>query len=143
MAVYNFIVFLHVIGAVGLGFYLVMPFLMNRAKSMSGSSLESYLSGLYGSCRVMQYLLIAQLLTGGYMISEKDYSVTWMVLVIVVFIIAAALSGILNGKIKKSIKSLKSAGDGKAGVASAASLSWIVFVSLIAVLYLMMYPMFG
>jgi len=77
------------------------------------------------------------------MISEKDYTVTWMVLVIVVFIIAAALSGILNGKIKKAVKSLKSGGDGKAAVAAAVSLSWIVFVSLIAVLYLMMYPMFG
>lgn len=143
MELYQFIVFLHVIGAVGLGYYLLMPLLLGRAKSMSGSGLETYLSNLYVPCRIMQYLLIAQFLTGGYMISQRNYTTLWMTLVIVVFVIAAALSGMLNAKVKRTVKNLKSGADGQGALASANMYSWLSFVSLLAVIYLMMYPSFG
>lgn len=140
---YQFIVFMHVIGAVGLGFYLLMPLLLGRSKTMTGSALVTYLGNLYGPCRIMQYLLIAQLLTGGYMMSQRNYSTLWMTLVIVVFTIAGGLSGMLNYKVKRTIRNLEAGSDSKASFASSVIYGWLTFVSLLAVLYLMKYPTFG
>lgn len=140
---YDFLLFLHVIGAVGLGFYLILPFLVRRTKSLSGHSLESYLGGLYGTSRLMQYLLIAQLLTGGYLMSKFDYSISWMVFAIGFFVLVAAISGMMNVKMKKAIKDLKGGGTGEDLVASVRTFSYIVSVSLLVVLYLMVYPMYA
>jgi len=138
----QFLLFLHVIGAVGLGYYLIMPLLTIRLKALSGSSLEGYLGGLYGTSRVAQYLLILQLLTGGYLMSKADYSVLWMVLTTVFFVLVAAISGMMNGKMKKAIKALKSGGNADGFMKSIVMFGYLSSISMLLILYVMMYPMF-
>jgi hypothetical protein len=140
---YEFMIFLHVIGAVGLGFYLIIPLLLLRVYKLTGSPLEGYLSGLYATSRIMQYLLIVQLLTGGYLMAKLPYSTLWMVLTILFFIVVGAISGMLNGKMKKAIKDLNSGGNGSSYMRSIKIYSYITSVSMLIVLYFMMYPTFG
>ncbi len=137
---YNFVIFLHVIGAVALGYYLISPLLLIRAYKLTGTVLENVLSGLYATGRVMQFLLIVQLLTGGYLIAKLPYTKLWIVLTIVIFLIVGAVTGILNGKMKKAIQELKRGGTGTSYLQSIKLLSYLSSLSMLAILYIMMYP---
>ena len=140
---YDLFLFLHVIGAVGLGFYLILPLILLRLKALSGNSLVDYLGGLYSTSRVMQYLLVVQLLIGGYLMSKIDYSVLWMVFSIGLLVVIGAISGIMNGKMKKAIKDLKNGGTGTDFIASIKMMSYIVTIALIVILYFMMFPQYA
>lgn len=140
---YNFIVFLHVLGAIGLGYYLILPLLMRNITKLSGQTLESYLTSLLGTSRIAQYLLVIQLLTGGYMMSKNDYTVAWMISSIGFFLVVAAISGIMNKAIKTTIKDIQAGGSGEAQLSSIRLFSIIVSISMLIVIYFMMYPMYG
>ncbi len=140
---YNFFVFLHVLGAIGLGYYLILPLLMRNITKLTGQALESYLTGLFGTSRIAQYLLVIQLLTGGYMMSMNDYTVAWMISSIGFFLVAAAISGIMNKAMKTTIKDIKAGGSGEAQLSSIRLFSIIVSISMLIVIYFMMYPMYG
>ncbi len=137
---YNFMIFLHVIGAVGLGFYLISPLLLGRIDRMTGAVLENYLSGLHATGRAMQFLLIVQLLTGGYLMSKLPYTTMWIILTSVFFLVVAAITGMLNGKMKKAAKELQGGGTGESYLKSIKSFGYISAVSMLIILYLMMYP---
>lgn len=139
---YQFIVFLHVLGAVGLGYYLVLPFLMRNITRISGQALENYLSGLHRTSRIAQYLLILQLLTGGYMMSKASYTAAWMISAIGFFLVAAAISGIMNKGMKTIIKDIQAGGSGAGHIGSVRIFSVIVSLSMLVIVYFMMYPMY-
>jgi hypothetical protein len=138
----QFLLFLHVVGAVGLGFYLVLPFMMMRITGLTNEALQPYLNGLYGTSRIGQYLLVIQLLTGGYLISQSEYTVMWIILSIVFFIIIGALSGIMNKNLKVALKHLNNNETAEQPLGTAKSLSIIVSLSLLVILYIMMYPIY-
>ncbi len=140
---YDLFIFLHVLGAIGLGYYLILPLLMKNITKLSGQALESYLSGLLGTSRVAQYLLVVQLLTGGYLMSLNDYTVAWMISSIGFFLVAAAISGIMNKSIKTTIKDIQAGNSGVAQLSSIRLFSIIVSISMLIVIYFMMYPMYG
>jgi hypothetical protein len=138
---YEFIVFLHVLGAIGLGYYLVLPLLMRNITRISGQALESYLTGLYGTSRISQYLLVLQLLTGGYMMSKANYTVAWIISSIGFFLVIGAISGIMNKTMKTTIKDIQAGGSGEAHLSSLRLFSVIVSLSMLIIIYFMMYPM--
>src|SRR5690554_1003553 len=140
---YKTFIFLHVLGAIGLGYYLILPFLTRNITKLSGQALESYLKGLFGTSRIAQYLLVIQLLTGGYMMSQNDYTVAWMISSIGFFLVAAAISGIMNKSMKTTIKDIQDGGSGEAQLSSIRLFSYIVSISMLIVIYFMMYPMYG
>jgi hypothetical protein len=57
--------FLHVVGAVGMGVYAILPFLARQFRKLSGAAQEGLASGLVTGGRIGQYSLVIQLLTGG------------------------------------------------------------------------------
>ena len=75
--------------------------------------------------------------------AKLPYSTLWMVLTILFFIVVGAISGMLNGKMKKAIKDLNSGGNGSSYMRSIKIYSYITSVSMLIVLYFMMYPTFG
>ncbi|EXX92477.1 hypothetical protein BG52_12765, partial [Paenibacillus darwinianus] len=89
----KFMLFLHAIGAVGGGFYVLLPFLVGRTTKLAGEGQAGLADGLALANRFAQYFLILQLLTGGYLMTFADYSVLWMVLSIGLFLAIAALGG--------------------------------------------------
>jgi hypothetical protein len=139
---YKLFLFLHVLGAIGLGFYLILPLLLRNITKLSGQALESYLAGLFGTSRIAQYLLVIQLLTGGYLMSKNDYAVAWMISSIGFFLVAAAISGIMNKSMKNTIKEIQAGGSGEAQLSSIRLFSIIVSVSMLIVIYFMVYPMY-
>lgn len=139
---YKIFLFLHVLGAIGLGYYLILPLLLRNITKISGQALDSYLSGLLGTSRIAQYLLVIQLLTGGYLMSKNDYSIAWIISSIGFFLVAAAISGIMNKSIKTTIKDIQAGGSGEAQLSSIRLFSIIVSLSMIIVIYFMVYPMY-
>ncbi|MEX1029284.1 MAG: hypothetical protein WDZ91_04460 [Paenibacillaceae bacterium] len=139
---YKIFLFLHVLGAIGLGYYLILPLLLRNITKISGQALDSYLSGLLGTSRIAQYLLVIQLITGGYLMSKNDYSIAWIISSIGFFLVAAAISGIMNKSIKTTIKDIQAGGSGEAQLSSIRLFSIIVSLSMIIVIYFMVYPMY-
>lgn len=141
--VVQIVLFLHVLGAVGLGYYLVLPFFTTRMKTHTETTLQPFLSSLYGTSRIGQYLLIVQFLTGGYLMSQQKYSVLWMVLTTIVFIAVAAVSGIMNKRMKQAVKVLKDGKSADSLLGTVKALSFVLSVSMLAVLYVMKFPMYA
>ena len=106
---YNVMIFLHVISALLLGVYVVFPFIVGRAATLSGAAQESFTGLLSTFNRAAQFSLIVTFLTGGAMISQVDPkpSALWMALAVVLLIIVGAVTGMIGGRIKKLIANSK------------------------------------
>ncbi len=137
----KFILFLHILGAIGMGFYMLLPFLLNGAGKLSAEARLGFVSGLYQAGRIGQFLLIVQFLTGGYLISKEKYSVLWMVLILVLFLIVAAMTGMAGAKMKKFVK-LGQDSAAAAQMAKAKMFSTIAAISFLVTVVLMAYPMY-
>ncbi|MFD2613472.1 hypothetical protein [Paenibacillus gansuensis] len=111
--------FIHLISAVGLGFYLLLPFVSGQANN---------LPVLRSMNRIGTYLLIVQFLTGGYLVSKYDLSVAWMVVSIVLLLAIFALTGIMGKKMKEG------------NTSSVQTLSAVNAVLLVVTVYIMSHP---
>ncbi|RXZ84649.1 hypothetical protein EBB07_01115 [Paenibacillaceae bacterium] len=138
----KFMVFLHVIGSAGLGFYVLLPFLVSRATQLSGSGQEGLADGLLNGNRIAQYFLVLQLLTGGYLISKASYTVMWMVLVLLLFLAMSAVAGIMAKPMKRIVASLQAGQSATAHIKRTQTMSIIVLVLYGAIIYLMKYPFY-
>lgn len=137
---YGIMIFLHVVGAAGMGFYIFLPFLTARATRLAGVGQAGLAEGLAAGNRVAQYFLILQLLTGGYLVSQENYSILWMVLSVILFLAIAALGGIASKPLKR-IGSSSGAGQSAAGeLKKVQTLSVIILVLYLVILYLMTNP---
>jgi uncharacterized membrane protein len=97
----SFMLFLHLLGSIGMGFYLLLPFLTARIGSLSGASQQGYAGALKAANRIGQILLVVQLLTGGYMVGKGDYSAGWMAAAIILLVLIGAMSGMMGGPLKR------------------------------------------
>ncbi|MFC4776392.1 hypothetical protein ACFO9Q_06350 [Paenibacillus sp. GCM10023252] len=138
----QFMLFLHVIGAVGMGFYVVLPALVGRAAKLAGAGQAGLAEGLIAGNRIAQYFLIVQLLTGGYLMSQSDYSVLWMILTTVLFLAIAAVSGIMTKPLKRIVSSIASGQSATSHISKARIMSVIVLLIYLVIIYIMQYPMF-
>lgn len=139
----QFILFLHVLGAVGMGFYLFLPLLVSRIGGLSAPAQEGFVSGLASANRFAQFMLIVQFLTGGYLISQSKYTVVWMVLIIVLFLAVAAVGGIMSKPMKGLISAVKAGRNGDAEAKKLKTFSFIVWILFVAILVFMKYPMYA
>lgn len=136
--------FLHVVGAVGMGIYAILPFVVGRFKQLSGAAQEGLASGLVTAGRFGQYSLVLQLLTGGYLVSQAgEYTVAWMIITIVLFLAIAALSGILQGPLKKIARAAANGENASAAISKVQTLSTIVFVLFLLIIWLMQDPWYA
>ncbi|TLS51031.1 hypothetical protein FE782_16705 [Paenibacillus antri] len=135
----EFVLFLHVLGSLAVGFYLLLPFVAMRLSGLDPHAQVGFAKGIFGLNRIGQWLLIVQFLTGGYLISKAGVSVPWMIVVIVLFVALGAMSGMIAGPLKRIIAN---GGEGKAAAAKDASkLSTFSGVAslLVLVLLILMY----
>lgn len=137
---FNLMLLLHVLGAVGMGFYVVLPIMVGRASKLAGAGQGGLAEGLLSANRVTQYFLVLQLLTGGYLMSQNDYSVAWMVIIIVLFLGIAALGGIISKPLKLVVASIQEGKSASAHINKARIMSIIVLVLYIANIYFMKFP---
>ncbi|MBB6635933.1 hypothetical protein [Cohnella thailandensis] len=135
--------FLHVVGAVGMGIYAILPFLVGKFKQLSTPAQEGLASGLLGAGRIGQFSLVLQLLTGGYLISKADYTVAWMVVVIVIFVAIGAMAGMVQGPLKRIRAAAAGNQDASANVSKVQTFSAIAFVLFLVIIWLMQDPWYA
>ncbi|MCM3630042.1 hypothetical protein M3194_22165 [Paenibacillus glycanilyticus] len=134
--------FLHLLGAVGMGFYIVLPIMIGKATKLAGLGQGGLADGLVSANRIVQYALIIQLLTGGYMMSQADYSVAWMIIITVLFLAIAAISGIMSKPLKRIVSSIQDGQSATGHIAKARIFSLIVLILYVVVIYFMAFPMY-
>ncbi|MDR6552919.1 hypothetical protein [Paenibacillus qinlingensis] len=139
---YQVMIFLHVISALMLGSYVVFPFIVGRAASLSGAGQESFMGLLSTMNRVGQFSLIVTFLSGGAMVSQIDPmpSALWMAVAVILLVIVGAVTGMIGGRIKK-LKANSAAGKSTAtDAAKIKTFSWIASISVILAILVMTNP---
>jgi ACR3 family arsenite efflux pump ArsB len=137
----EFVLFLHVLGALSVGFYLLLPFAAARLGKLPAQEQPGSAKLLYTLNRYGQWLLVVQFLTGGYLISKFPLSVAWMVVTIVIFIILGASAGMIGAPLRR----MSNAGGAASGkdLSKLNMFSAIAFITMLLVLILMYLPQFG
>ncbi|WP_054939870.1 hypothetical protein [Paenibacillus ihuae] len=135
----RFLFFLHMIGTLALGFYLVLPFILSGAQKLSAPAKEGTLSAVSGFNRFAQYGLVIQLLTGGYMMSQGDYTVAWMAVVVVLLLAMFALGGIMNKPLRLAAAGIRENRDVTAHTGKLRTMSLLLMVVLIVMIFFMVY----
>jgi len=138
--VQQFMMFLHVLGAVALGFYLFLPIALGKLATLTDQGKLGFVQGVYGISRVCQFVLIVQLLTGGYLMSKNEYTSTWMIIVLILFLVIAAFSGIMGANMKKFLNGTQS---GTAHLAKVKMFAAISSLAVLAIIITMVYPMYA
>jgi uncharacterized membrane protein len=140
----KFILFLHILGSVGMGFYLVFPILSAKISSLSKQAQEGFVQALSSANRFGQILLIIQFLTGGYLISKyKDsynLSPAWMIVSIVLVIVVGAFTGMVGGPLRRIVKGLQANAAVGNDIAKTKLFSLLTAIVLIIIVVLMVYP---
>jgi len=136
---WNVLFFLHMIGTLALGFYLVLPFILGRAEKLSPAAKEGTLSAVTGFNRFAQYGLVIQLLTGGYMMTKGEYSVAWMIIIVVLLLAMFALGGIMSKPLRLAAAGIRENRDVKAETGKLRTLSALLSVSLLLMVFFMVF----
>jgi len=134
----RFILLLHLIGAIGMGYYLLFPFLVNV--NLSGTQAAGYVNGLRKANRIGQFLLILQLVTGGYLVGVWDYSMLWMSLSVALLVLIGAFTGMLGGPLKRMEQRLASGESVGGEVRKARLFALLVGISFLLIVVLMKFP---
>lgn len=138
MLMYQVMLFLHIVGALALGFYLVLPFVLGRIGKLSQAAQEGTISAVVSLNRYAQIGLIIQLLTGGYLIGQGNYSVAWMIVIVILFLAIGAFSGIMAKPLRLALEQIRknqavSAEEGKLRTLSALLSVTVMLISFFMV----------
>lgn len=136
---WNVLMFLHMIGTLALGFYLVLPFILGRTEKLSPAAKEGTLNAIGGFNRFAQYGLVIQLLTGGYMMTKGDFSVPWMIIVVVLLLAMFALGGIMSKPLRLASAGMRENRDVSAETGKLRTLSALLSVSLLLMVFFMVF----
>ena len=136
---WNVLFFLHMIGTLALGFYLVLPFVLGRAEKLSSAAKEGTLNAIGGFNRFAQYGLVIQLLTGGYMMTKGDYSVAWMIIIVLLLLAMFALGGIMGKPLRLASAGMRENRDVSAETGKLRTLSALLSVSLLLMVFFMVF----
>lgn len=136
----QFFYFLHVIGAVGMGLYILLPFMVRRIMLLSSEGQAGFVEGLIIMNRIAQFCLIIQLATGGYMMMMGKYSTLWIVLTILIMLGLGALGGIMAKPLKLIVGAAKAGESAASYIARVRLLSILLLVLYVAIIFIMQYP---
>lgn len=140
--IYVYIRFAHVLGAIAVGYYLLLPFLVSRMKRDTAAIQSGTLKSIFTFNRIAQWILILQFITGGYMFSEKEYAIWWIAAVIIVFLIVGAMAGMMAGPMKRLRSALERGESGPNHISRIQVFSTIVAIGVIVLVVLMAFPSF-
>ncbi|NMO95486.1 hypothetical protein [Paenibacillus lemnae] len=131
---------LHMFGTAALGFYLILPFLVGSTQKLSTGAQEGAVNVMRVANRIAQYGLVVQLITGGYMMSQGDYAVIWMIIVTVLLLGMFAIGGIMGKPLKSAMAGIREKRDIGADMAKLRTFSLLLAVLLVVMIYFMVYP---
>lgn len=130
---------IHMIGTLALGFYLVLPFVLNKTAKLSGTAKEGTLNVVSGFNRYAQYGLIIQLLSGGYMMTKGEYSIPWMTVVVVLLVAMFAFAGVMGKPLRLAAAGMRENRDVSAETGKIRTMSILLAVCLVLMIFFMVY----
>ena len=136
----QFFLFLHAVGAVGMGIYLVLPFLVGRIMQLSSEGQAGFADGLLAANRVAQICLVLQLLTGLFLMTLADYSVLWTTLTLLLMLGIGAFGGIMTKPLKAIVAAAKAGENASEAIARVRLFSVLLLVFYVAIIFVMQYP---
>lgn len=98
---YEIMFTLHVLSAVAIGFYLLLPIAASRLAGLQGDKLAGFAGPLATMNRFAQYILIVTFLSGGAMLSEVEVATLWWIIAIILILILFAMSGMMSKPLKR------------------------------------------
>lgn len=136
----SFFYFVHILGAVSVGYYLLLPFVVSTLMKLAAPAQEGSIAAVRTFNRIAQYGLIIQLITGGYIMSKGEYAVSWMIVVVVIFVAMLAIGGIMGKSLRLGIAGIQEKRDISAEKNKLRMFSIILAVLLLVMLGVMVYP---
>lgn len=143
---YRIALFVHVLSAVLMGFYLLAPFLLPGAKAEEAVR-RGAAKVMRRLNRVGQYVLVAAVLSGGYMLQGANYSVIWIILVIVLVLALFAFSGMLGkplrelaGQAQEGTSENRGEANGNSVERRARMFAWLAAVTYFLLVVVMLFP---
>jgi hypothetical protein len=131
--------FVHILGALSVGFYLLLPFIVGKVSSLSLAAQEGSAVAIRSFNIFAQVGLLIQFITGGYLMSQGDYSVAWMIIVVVLIVALFAISGMMSKPLKLAIASIKQNKDISVEMSKLRMMSSLVAVCLLVMVFFMVY----
>ncbi|WP_342555205.1 hypothetical protein [Paenibacillus sp. FSL R7-0652] len=128
---------LHIVGALAMGFYLILPFVVGKIRTLSLPAQEGAFASLRSLNKIAQYALVIQLLTGGYLMTKGDYSHIWMAVVVVLLLAIAAIGGIMGKPLRLAAEGVKNNKDVTPYQSKIRMFSTLLAVFLLIMVYLM------
>lgn len=132
--------FLHVLAAVALGFYLFLPLMVSKLQASQSEAKEGLAQLILLLNRMGQYVLTVAFITGGYLIAKSGVSVPWMIVAILLILVMLAMSGMFSKPLKRFIDHVKT-GKGTADeLKKMKTFSFINAATLIIIIVIMLFP---
>ncbi|MBJ9988838.1 MULTISPECIES: hypothetical protein [Paenibacillus] len=131
--------FVHILGALSLGFYLVLPFVVGKVAGLSLPAQEGSAAAIRSLNTFAQVGLVIQLLTGGYLMSQGDYSVPWMIIIVILLLALGAISGIMGKPLRLAIKGIQEKRDISVEMGKIRTLSALLAICLLIMTFFMVY----
>jgi len=122
-----------------LGFYLVLPFVMAKVNKLSPAAQEGTMSAVKSLNTFAQIGLVIQLLSGGYMISKGEYSVPWMIIIVILFLGIGAVGGIMGKPLRLAIEGIRANRSISAESSKLATLSYVVALLVLLISFFMVF----
>ncbi|MBE9912450.1 hypothetical protein G8C92_00170 [Paenibacillus donghaensis] len=136
---YAVMMFIHILGAAALGFYLILPFVVGKMSKLSLAAQEGSAAAVRSLNTYAQIALVVQLLTGGYLMSQGKYSVPWMVIIVILLLAIGAIGGMMGKPLRVAIDSIKNSQDISAQTAKIRTLSALNAICVLVMLFFMVY----
>ncbi|WP_310549792.1 hypothetical protein [Paenibacillus glufosinatiresistens] len=137
---WSVLMFLHMIGTLAVGFYLVLPFVLGRTEKLSASAREGTMNVVGSLNRLAQYGLGIQLLTGGYLMAKgDDYSLAWKIIVPVLLLAMFAVGGMMAKPLRLAAAGFRDNGNVAAETGKVKTLSALLAVLLLVMVFLMVF----
>jgi len=127
--------FIHLLGAISMGYYLLLPFMAGKLAALAGDTRKGFASSVRAFNTFAQIVLLVQLLTGGYLMSLGDYSVAWMVATVVLILLIGAFSGMLGKPLKRVVQSGADAGADVKRIRLFSALTAVSFLLIIIIMF--------
>ncbi|WP_136604176.1 hypothetical protein [Paenibacillus dokdonensis] len=131
--------FIHILGAAALGFYLILPFVVGKVTKLSLPAQEGSAAAIRSFNTYAQIALVIQLLTGGYLMSKGDYSVPWMIVIVILLLAIGAISGIMGKPLRLAMDGIKNKRDISVETGKIRTLSALLAICVLVMLFFMVY----
>ncbi|WP_410769758.1 hypothetical protein [Fontibacillus sp. BL9] len=136
---FGVMLFLHIVGALSLGFYLILPLVFAKVSKLAPAAQEGTVATVKTLNTYAQIGLVIQLLTGGYLMSQGDYSVPWMIVIVILFLAIGAFSGIMGKPLRQTLEGIRSNKGTQEAAGKLRTFSTLLSVCVLLISFFMVY----